>query len=143
MADEQNFKNHGRIVPDYTAVFLMLAAHFVWAVFRLMRGLDADTVLPVLLSATLMVMYFSVRRQVLTVQDRVIRLEMRLRLRNQLPDDLAARAADLHVKQLVALRFAGDDELRQLVQDVVEGVVSDPKDIKKRITDWQSDHLRA
>ena len=75
--------------------------------------------------------------------DRVIRLEMRLRLREQLPEALAAKAADLHVKQLVALRFASDEELHQLVTDVVERRVSEPKDIKKRVTAWQADHLRA
>ena len=77
------------------------------------------------------------------MQDRLIRLEMRLRLRENLPADLAGRAAHLPVRQLIALRFASDDELPSLVRDVVDGKVVTPNDIKQKIQQWQGDHLRA
>jgi hypothetical protein len=67
----------------------------------------------------LLIGFISIRVQVLTVQDRVIRLEMRLRLRALLPADLAARAEALPVKQLIALRFACDAELPDLVGEIV------------------------
>ncbi|MGE3520945.1 MAG: DUF6526 family protein, partial [Vicinamibacterales bacterium] len=88
-------------------------------------------------------MFFSVRAQILTVQDRVIRVEMRLRLRALLTPDAAARAAALPVKQLVALRFAGDAELPSLVEEVLAGRLVSQKDIKTRVQDWQADFLRA
>jgi hypothetical protein len=68
---------------------------------------------------------------------------MRLRLRENLPADLAARAAHLTVRQLIALRFASDEELPSLVSEVVDGKVVSPNDIKLKIRQWQADHLRA
>ena len=144
MPNEQNFKNHGRVRTDYHVfVLLTLLAYVLWSAYRVFQGVTAEGIVGLVVAAALLVLAFSLRVQILTVQDRVIRLEMRLRLREQLPEALAAKAADLHVKQLVALRFASDEELHQLVTDVVEGRVSEPKEIKKRVTAWQADHLRA
>jgi hypothetical protein len=144
MADTQNFKNHGRIVPVYHVyVFLILVVYFVWSAYRLTQGLTVDAVMGLLLIVGLIMLFFSVRVQILTVQDRVIRLEMRLRMRQLLRAELAARAGELPVKQLVALRFASDAELPTLIEEVVEGRLTLPKDIKQRVKDWQSDFLRA
>jgi hypothetical protein len=90
-----------------------------------------------------MVFAISIRSQILRVQDRVIRLEMRLRLRENLPADLATRAAHLPIQQLIALRFASNEELPELVREVLDGKVMKPNDIKQRIREWQADHLRA
>jgi hypothetical protein len=79
----------------------------------------------------------------LTVQDRVIRLEMQLRLRQTLPADLHARIDDFTPKQLVALRFASDEELPQLCRTVLNDRVMEQKAIKKMIKKWRPDHLRA
>ncbi len=144
MADTQNFKNHGRIVPVYHVyVFLILVVYFVWSAYRLTQGLTVDAVMGLLLIVGLIMLFFSVRVQILTVQDRVIRLEMRLRMRQLLRAELAARAGELPVKQLVALRFASDAELPGLIEEVVEGRLTLPKDIKHRVKDWQADFLRA
>ena len=78
----------------------------------------------------------------LTVQNRVIRLEMRMRLRS-VPTDLRTRVGDLTPQQLVALRFAGDDELAALVREVLGGRLQTSKDIKLRVKNWQGDFLRA
>lgn len=144
MPESQSYRNHGRIVPVYhVGVFFILVANFFWSVYQLMGGISAASVLGVLLATGLLLMFFSVRVQILTVQDRVIRLEMRLRLNNLLPADLARQAAVLPVKQLVALRFAGDDELPGLVEEVLAGRLATPKDIKMRVKNWQGDFLRA
>lgn len=144
MAGEQNFKNHGRLVPSYHfGVLGAFTAYLIWAFYRLFQVPGVDTAIHAIVSTALVTMVFSLRGQILRVQDRLIRLEMRLRMRDQLPNDLASRAVSLPVKQLIALRFASDQEFAQLVTDVLEGTVSDPKQIKKRITDWQADHLRA
>ena len=78
-----------------------------------------------------------------TVQDRVIRLEMRMRLAELLPPDLKGRIRDLTPRQLVALRFAGDAEMAALVRDVLDGKLTSGKAIKESIRDWQGDFLRA
>jgi hypothetical protein len=73
----------------------------------------------------------------------VIRLEMQLRLRQLLPADLQSRIDDLTPKQLVALRFASDEELPALCRTVMNDKVVDQKSIKKMIKQWRPDHLRA
>jgi hypothetical protein len=122
MAEAQNFKNHGRVVPVYhIGVFLILMVDLIWAAYRMIRVPSGDAVVQFLLSVGLILMFFSVRVQILTVQDRVIRLEMRHRFRDLLPPDVAARAGALPIKQIVALRFASDAELPLLVGDVLSG----------------------
>jgi uncharacterized protein DUF6526 len=144
MADTQSYKTHRRLVPAYhIGVLSSLLAYFVWSVYQLFQGLTGAAVMGVILSAALMVFAISIRSQILRVQDRVIRLEMRLRLRETLPADLAVRASHLPVRQLIALRFASDEELPSLVSEVVEGKVVSPNDIKLKIRQWQADHLRA
>ena len=144
MADEQNYKNHGRIVPLYHfGVFFSLLANFLWALYRLREGVTGDALMALLLAVALLMMAISLRTQILTVQDRVIRLEMRLRLRQLLPPDLQPRINDLTYRQLVALRFASDDELAELVREVLAGRLASSKEIKMRVKNWQSDWLRA
>ncbi len=145
MADsQQNYRNHSRIVPIYHfGVFLPLLANFVWTAFRLTGGVTGDALMAWVVSVALILAAFSLRAQILTVQDRVIRLEMRLRLAGLLAEELAARAAGLSVKHLVALRFASDSELPGLVHDVLEGRLQDQKSIKQAVKEWQGDFLRA
>jgi hypothetical protein len=73
----------------------------------------------------------------------VIRLEMRLRLREVLPADLQARIPELTPPQLIGLRFASDAELPELVRRVLTGSLENPRDIKKAVTHWQGDYLRV
>src|SRR5262245_50677136 len=140
----QTYKTHRRVVPAYHfGVLSALLAYFIWSVYQLVQGFTGAAVMGVILSVALMTLAITLRSQVLRVQDRVIRLEMRLRLRENLPADLAARASHLPVRQLIALRFASNEELPSLVRDVVDGKVVTPNDIKQKIREWQADHLRA
>ena len=144
MAQEQNFKNHGRIVPAFHIVgFLLLLANVIWALYRLSQSVTGDAIVQLGLALAVLVMFGSVRGQILTVQDRVIRLEMRLRLGQTLPASLHPSIAALTHKQLVALRFASDSELPLLVQQVVAGELTTQKEIKSRVKEWQADYLRA
>jgi hypothetical protein len=68
---------------------------------------------------------------------------MRLRLREILPADLRARIPELTPSQLIALRFAGDSEMPELVRDVLANGIEDRDAIKRKIRDWQADHLRC
>ncbi len=97
----------------------------------------------VLLSVVLILMALASRLMALKVQDRVIRLEERLRYREILSQDLAERASGLSLKQIIALRFASDGELPSLVERTLNGEFTKPNDIKKAVKDWQGDHLRV
>ena len=77
------------------------------------------------------------------MQDRVIRLEMRLRLAEVLPVDLRPRIPEFTVAQLVSLRFASDAEFPALARKVLDEKMNDRKAIKQLVKDWQGDYLRA
>jgi len=94
-------------------------------------------------AAALLVVWFAGRRNALVVQDRVIRLEMRLRLERVLPPSQRGDVDRLSLGQLVALRFAGDAELPALVADVLRENIASRDDIKRRVKDWQADWLRV
>src|SRR5207253_8235799 len=90
--------------------------------------------LPILLYARL----FALR-----VQDRVIRLEERLRYERILPEELGWRADELTVDQFISMRFAGDEELEQLMRKVLDDKLTKRKAIKQLIKNWRADYLRA
>jgi hypothetical protein len=144
MSEMQSFKNHGRVVPAYhMGVFFPFVLNFFWAIYRLTHGVTGESIVSLIMAIALLLMFFSVRRQILTVQDRVIRLEMQLRLRQVLPGDMHAQIPLLSVPQLVALRFASDAELAGLTKEVLEGKLGTQKEIKMQVTDWQGDVQRA
>jgi hypothetical protein len=140
----QSFENHARFVPGFHAfVFPVLAINLIWSLVDLRWGLTWAAAMQVLMAAALVMLFFYARIFALTVQDRVIRLEMRLRLERLLPSDLQPRIGEFTVDQLVSLRFAGDEELPALADQVLEEKLSDRKTIKRRIQNWQADWLRA
>ena len=142
MEQPQTYKNHARIVPMFhIGVFGIFVLNFLWTASRLGGGMGAAV--NFLLAIGLLLLFFSVRAMVVRVQDRVIRLEMRLRLREMLPSELQARIPALTTDQLVALRFASDAEMPALVREVLAGTLTTRKDIKMRVKDWQGDYLRA
>ena len=144
MAAAQSFANHARVVPGYhyvTSGLLLLL--LVWAGWRLATEPTVDRLMLLLLILVVILVGFYARTFALTVQDRVIRLEMQLRLARLLPADLQARIADLTPKQLVALRFASDAELAELVRVVLADGVTDSRAIKKMVRNWRPDYLRA
>lgn len=140
----QNYENHTKIVPLYHQVGLpILALNFIYAIVQAVRYFSFSTAVAVLLAAALIIMFLFARIFALTVQDRVIRLEMRLRMAEVLPADLKRRIPEFTVAQLVSLRFAGDDELPDLARKVLEGNIQDRKTIKQMVRNWQPDNLRA
>jgi hypothetical protein len=144
MAETQTYQTHVRRMPAHVNVlFLILLANIIWSGYRMVSGLSIDSVLAFLMSVAIPWVAVVSRTQTLTVQNRVIRLELRLRFRELLSSEVAARAAALPIDQLVSLRFASDAELPGLVNEVLSGHVSTPKDIKQKVKDWQGDFLRA
>jgi len=140
----QSFKNHTKLVPLYHFVTLpILLANSLWTLVQAVSRPGGDTIIAALVGVAFILLALQARTFALRVQDRVIRLEMRLRLRELLPPDLVPRIGELRPRQLVALRFAGDRELPALVRRVLDERLEDAKAIKQMITDWQGDHLRA
>jgi hypothetical protein len=143
-APPQSFANHTKIVPGYHyAVFGVLGINLLWSLVRLWRLPGWESVLSLATAAALLGVTLYARLFALRVQDRVIRLEMRLRLRELLPSDLQPRIAELAPRHLVALRFASDAEIEALVRRVLAGELVAGKSIKQNIRDWQPDHLRC
>jgi len=140
----QSFKNHAKFVPLFHFVAVpILFANLLSAGYRALARPGWDTALAALVAVALLITLFLARLFALKVQDRVIRLEMRLRLRELLPPDLVPRIGELTPGQLVALRFAGDRELPVLARRVLDERLRDKKAIKQMIAEWQADHLRA
>ena len=83
------------------------------------------------------------RASTLIVQNRVIGLEMRLRLATILPVELCQRIPELHIKQLVGLRYAGDDELVGLVERCLRGELVTADAVKREVRHWRPDYVRA
>jgi len=147
MASEkpQNLQNHVRIVPAYHMfVFPALFINIGWAIYRMVKfPISFATVFGVILAVALLLLALYARLFALTVQDRVIRLEMRLRLAETLPPDLRSRIPEFTVAQLVSMRFASDSELPALARKVLDDKMNDRKAIKQLVKDWQGDYVRA
>jgi hypothetical protein len=142
--ESQSFANHARIVPGFHyGVIGALTLNFLWSLVRLYRGPGVDAVIGVITAVGLLGLVFYARMFPLRVQDRIIRLEMSLRLASVLPPDLRARISSLRPGQLVALRFASDAELPVLIRQVLDENLADRREIKRRIREWQADHLRV
>jgi Family of unknown function (DUF6526) len=142
---EQNFKNHGKLVPVFHFFAIpVLVINLGWSLYRLRElGLSFRGIFGVLLAAALVVLVFEARLFALRVQDRVIRLEERLRYERVLPEELRWRADELTENQFIALRFASDDELPALVKKVLDEKLNERKAIKRLIKNWRPDYLRA
>lgn len=140
----QNFSNHAKFVPLFHFfVGPVLMVNLVWSIVRAVRHFSADNVFAAVVAAALLVLSFYARLFALAVQDRVIRLEMRLRLQGLLSPDLRPRIPEFTVSQLIALRFASDAELPALARKVLDEKIADRKAIKKMVQQWQADTLRA
>jgi hypothetical protein len=144
MPQTQNFENHAKFVPAFhffvAPVFLL---NIVWSIVRLIRYFSFGAIVYLLVAVALFLLALTARIFALTVQDRVIRLEMRLRMQQGLPPDLRLRIPEFTLDQLVSLRFASDTELPELARKVLDEKLTDRKTVKKLIRNWQPDLLRA
>jgi hypothetical protein len=140
----QTYKNHLRWLPAFHFFVLpVLLLNVLNEVRRAWRYPSEGSLFVVVVAAALFTLAFLSRSQAVTVQDRVIRLEMRLRLQQILPPELRTRIQELTHRQLVALRFASDAELPGLVREILDGKLTTGKEIKLRVKNWQGDWLRA
>jgi len=146
MPEPQTFKNHTRFHPPFHFFVLpVLLLNFIFSIWYTIRHWpNHPHLLPwaILMSLVLFVGFGLSRGAALKAQDRIIRLEEKLRYAALLPADLLARSQALTVRQIIGLRFASDDELPALVKRALDENLSE-KDIKKSINNWRPDYLRV
>jgi hypothetical protein len=142
---EQNFANHVKVVPLYHWFVLpVMTLNFAWSIYRWkLAGFSLDGFISVLTAAALVLLAFFARIFALKVQDRVIRLEERMRFERLLPDDLKPRIGEFTCGQFVALRFASGAELPGLARKVLSDKLTEGRTIKQMVQSWRGDHLRA
>jgi hypothetical protein len=139
----QTYANHGRFDPPFHFVLApILLVNFIAAVVWLVRAPSLLTAWLVVLALALIVLLGLMRMYPMKVQDRVIRLEERLRLASLLPEPMRARIPELTIQQLIALRFASDAELPALVERTLRDKL-DRKQIKQAIVSWRADEWRV
>lgn len=139
----QSFENHARFVVGYHYVLgpLVLVA-LILSTIRVVQAPTHDTALSLVLAVALLLTAAHARIFPLGVQDRLIRLEERLRMERILPEDLRARIGEFTTEQLIGLRFASDEELPALARSVLDEGVAKRNAIKARIREWRADHQR-
>jgi hypothetical protein len=144
MAVQQTYANHTRWYPlVHFVITPLFFINLVWAIVCVVREFDWYRVQYLMLSVTLILMSVASRLQALKAQDRVIRLEERLRFKEVLPTELSSRFDEIRTGHIIALRFAPNAELAGLVKQVLEGKLTTSKEIKMAIKDWKGDYLRV
>ncbi|MGD0938352.1 MAG: DUF6526 family protein [Terracidiphilus sp.] len=145
-ATEQNFKSHGRLDPSYHYVLaFVLLANLVFAIFHLAHHWRDSYIASswfLVLSVAAFIPVYKLRSYPMKVQDRVIRLEERLRLQALAPVQWHGQIYRLTEDQLIGLRFAADDEVVELAKQALEHNLN-RKQIKERIKSWRADTWRV
>lgn len=141
---QQNFANHVRYWPlwHFFAVPILVANVFV-TIYYFVRDPGVPAGWNVVVAVALITAIFASRSMPLRAQDRIICLEERIRLERLLPADLRSRIPELRRRQLIALRFAPDDEIPELTRRILAGELESPADIKRAIASWRADHFRV
>ena len=142
----QSYSHHTRWDPLFH--FFVLPMFFLAGVTAIVmhlfvhRAHPLHGVLITLFAVAVLIALFKIRLYALKVQDRVIRLEERLRLATLLPEGIRSRIPELTERQLIALRFASDGELAGIAQKAINEKLS-PDEIKKSVKNWRADNWRV
>lgn len=143
-AEAQGYQNHRRVVVGFHVITLgILIVNLIWSLYRTVTRFSLDAVVALLLSVGLMLFWHYARAFATTAQDRIIRVEEQLRLTKLLPPDLVKHIGDYTIGQLIAMRFASDEELPALARRVRAEGIRDREAIKRLIKTWRPDYLRV
>ena len=138
----QNLSNHVRTDWWFMVLGLIVTINLIVAIVSLVHVRNFHHVWVLILSLALIILWLRVRGYPLKVQDRVIRLEERLRLQLLAPPEWQGQIQRLSEDQLIGLRFAGDDEVVALARQALEENLN-RKQIKERIRNWRADTWRV
>ena len=141
---EQNLANHKR----YDALYHFFAApvlaiNIIVTLVQLGLSPTLSALWSFIVAIALGVVVWRLRVYPIRVQDRVIRLEERLRLRSLLPAELHPQIDALSHRKLAALRFSSDEELPALVEKLFKNELRSSTDIKQAIAVWRADEMRV
>jgi len=140
----QTFANHTRWQPPFHFFIApVMLINVIWSVVQFIKAPGLNSGWWIVVSVALLVLAFLVRANSLKVQDRLIRLEEKLRYQQILSAPICQQASALNMGQIIALRFAGDDELEELVGSVLAGKLAKAGDIKRAIKGWRADMFRV
>jgi len=140
----QSYATHRRFYPIYHFFAIpVLAINVGVAAWYVSKDPSLVSAWGLLVAVALLLGILAARTMPLRAQDRVIRLEERTRFSALLPPDLRGRIGELTPSQVVALRFAPDDEVPELVRRCLAGELRSQNDIKRAIKNWRADHLRV
>lgn len=140
----QNYANHTRWHrPFHFFVMPVLLINVIWTIVDCVRHPTWNCHWWIVVSVALVLLALFSRTNALKAQDRIIRLEEQLRYQRLLSADLAQQARALSVGQIIALRFASDEELESLIRDVLSGKLTKSAEIKQAIRNWRADNLRV
>jgi len=139
----QSLKSHGRFDPPYHFFLTFVSMiSVIWAIVHAVRHSCFLNWWIVVVAIAAFVAVFRLRQYPLKVQDRIIRLEERLRLQALAPAQWHAQIFRLTEDQLIGLRFAADDEVVELAKQALEHNLT-RKQIKERIKNWRADNWRV
>ena len=140
---DQNLKNHAKMVPAYHYLMTpMLVLPSLYLGYRVLVDFSFTDLVIFIFSVGVVFAAFFARWFALGVQDRVIRLEEQLRMEKLLPEELKQRIPEVTTEQMIALRFASDEELPGLVFKALTEGISNRKTLKQAIKNWRADHQR-
>ncbi|HYD52627.1 MAG TPA: DUF6526 family protein [Gemmatimonadaceae bacterium] len=140
----QTYANHRRYLALYHFFALpILVAHVVVQVVRLVRVPSVERGWDLAVALALVAGLVAARVMALIVQNRLVGFETRLRLATVLPAELRTRIPELRLRQLIGLRFAGDDELPALVARCLSGELRTADDVKRQVVHWRADWQRV
>lgn len=143
MSDTQSFASHAKMVPAYHYVcFALVAIPMFYFAYVAVTSFSIGSLMMLAFAVGVIIATLYARLFPLGVQDRVIRLEERLRMERVLPADLKGRIEEIRTDHIIGLRFAPDDELPDLVRRVLAGELTDRKSVKAAIKNWRADHQR-
>lgn len=145
MADRtQSLASHRRWHPIFHFVAVpILAIHVIVKIVQAVRIPSLSSAWDVIVWIALLISLVLARSYALKVQNRVIRLEERIRLQRYLPEELRGRIDELRTNHLIALRFCSDEELPEIAREVLSGELRGRNAIKRRIRNWRPDWLRV
>lgn len=139
----QTYANHTKWVPMFHYVTMPLVLiNLVWSTYQVTQMFGPESLNALGVAVALAAIALFSRVNALKAQDRVIRLEERLRMQAMLPDDLKPRINNVTTAQIVALRFASDDELTDLTRKALDDN-TDQKTIKESVKTWRPDYQRV
>ena len=143
-AQQQTYATHRRFVPLYHFVAApILLANVIFAISHLLREFSVASVIFLLTAIALVLVFFFTRAFASVAQDRIIRVEERLRMERLFSEPLKSRIPEFSVGQCVGLRFASDAELPELARRILDEGLDDREKIKKLINTWRPDTDRV